>query len=106
MGGNQGNNFVGDKEGHSWGRNGEGKEQEWAYGRTLLQLWDGRTYRMPHIDKPGSTGKGSCEQFPGEADYQCLGLPTNAEGNTAWRLQEKAVEDQDSNRRLEEGSML
>lgn len=105
MGGNLGNNFVGDREGRSYGRNDEGRGQEWAYGRTLLHLWDGRTYRMIHTDKPGSTGKESCEQFPGEADCQWLGLPTNAEGSTAWRRQEKAAEDRDSNRRLDGGSM-
>jgi hypothetical protein len=103
MGENLGNNFVGDREGHSWGRNGEGREC--AYGRILLHLWDGRTYRMIHTDKPGSTGKGSCEQFPGEADDQCFGLQTNVEGSTTWRRQGKAAEDRDSNRRLVEGNM-
>ena len=105
MEGNPGNNFVGDTEGRSWGRNGEGREREWAYGRILLRLWDGRTYRMIRIDKPGSTGKGSCERFPGEVNCQCLGPLTNADGSTAWRRQGKAAEGRDSNRRLEEGNM-
>ena len=102
MGENLGNSSAGGKEGRSWGRNDEGKERERAYGRTLMHLWDGRTYRTSHTDKPGSTGKGSCERFPGEADYQCLGLPTW--GSTAWRRQGKAAEDRDSNRRLVEGN--
>lgn len=104
MGVNLDNNFVEGREGRSWGRNDEGREQGWAYGRTLLRWWDERTYRTTHTDKPGSIGKGSCEQFLGEADYQCLGLPTNAVGNTAWRLQGRAAADRDSNRRPVEGS--
>ena len=105
MGENLGNNFAGGREGRSWGRNGEGREQEWAYGHNQLHLSDGRTYRMIHTDRPGSTGKGSCEQFPGEADFQCLGLPINAEDSTAWRPQGKTAEGRDSNRRLGEGRM-
>ena len=101
---NLGSNFAGDKEGHSWGRNGEDREQEWAYDRTLLDWLDARTYRMIHTGRPGSTGKGSCGRFPGEADYQCLGLPRDAEGSTAWRRQGKAAEDRDNNRRPVEGS--
>ena len=106
MGENLGNNFVGDKEGRSWGRNDEGREQEWAYGRTLLHLWDGRTYKMIHSDKPGSNGKGSCERSPGEADYRCLGLLRNAESSTAWRRQGRAAEGRGSNRRPVVGSTL
>ena len=96
---NLGSNFVGGKEVHSWGHNGEDMEQEWAYARTLLGWLGGRTYRTIHTYRPGSTGKGSCGRFPGEADYQCLGLPRDAEGSTAWHRQGKAAEDQDSNRR-------
>ena len=59
---------------------------------------------MTHTDKPGSIGKGSYEQFPGEANYQFLGLPRDAESNTAWRRQGKAAEDRDSNRRPIEGN--
>ena len=102
---NLGSNFAGGKEGHSWGRNGEGRGQEWAYGRTLLDRSDAQTYRMIHTDRPGSTGKGSCGRFPGEANYQSLGLPRDAEGSTAWCRQGKAAEDRDSNRRPVEDSM-
>jgi hypothetical protein len=76
------NSFVVGREGGSWDRN-EDREWEWAYVRTLLHLSDGRTYRMTHTDKPGSTGKESCKQSLGEEDYQYLGLLKNVEGNTA-----------------------
>jgi len=101
---NLGSNFVGGKEGHSCGRNGGGREQEWAYVRTLLSWLDGRTCMTIHSDRPGSTGKGSYGRFPEEADYQCLALPRDAEGSTAWRLQGKAADDRDSNRRPVEDS--
>lgn len=99
MEGNLGSSFAGDKEGHSWGRNGEDREQELAYARTLLDWSGAQTYRTIHTDRPGSTGRGSCGRFPGEADYQRSGLPRDAEGSTAWRHQGKAGEDRDSNRR-------
>lgn len=83
MEGNLGSNFVGDKEGHSWGRNGENRGQEWAYAHTLLGWLDAQTYRTIHTDRPGNTGKGSFGRFPEEADYRCLGLLRDAEGSTA-----------------------
>jgi hypothetical protein len=106
MGENLGNNFVGDKEGHSWGHNGENKELGWAYVRILLDLLDVQTYKMPRSDKPGSTGRESYKQFPEEADYRGLGLPRDVEGSTAWYHQGNAAEDRDSNRRSVEGSMF
>ena len=36
MEGSLGSNFVGGKEWHSLGRNGEDREQGWTYGRSLL----------------------------------------------------------------------
>ena len=54
---------------------------------------------------PGNTGKESYGRFPEEANYQCLGHPTDAEDNTAWHHQGRAAEDRDSNRRPEEDSM-
>ena len=106
MGENLGSNFAGDKEGRSWGRNGEDMEQEWTCGCTLLDWLDARTYRTIHTDRPGSTGKGSYGRFPGEADYRCLGLPRDAEGSTAWCHQGKAAEGRGSNRRPVEDSTL
>lgn len=99
------NSFVVDREGRSWDRNGEDTVWERAYVRILLRLSDGQTYRMIHTDKPGSTGKGSCEQSPGEGDYQCLGLLKDAEGSTTWRRQGMAAGGQDSNKRPGKGNM-
>ena len=97
-----GNNFA-RMEGHSLGRNDEDKEQEPAHAHIRWHLSDGRTYRRTHTDKPGSTGKESCEQFPGEGDDQYLGLPKEMDGST-WRRQGKAAEDRDSNKRPVVGS--
>jgi len=104
MGVSLGNNFA-RMAGHSLGRNGEGKEQEPARAHIQRHLLDGRTYRRPHTDKPGSIGKESCEQFPGEGGDQYLGLPREMDDSTAWRRQGKAAEGRDSNKRPVVGSM-